>query len=236
MKRILVDVDTQFDFMEEDGSLYVPTDLRTYGRIAGILADESYDAVIGSVDSHAYDAWEFKENGGPFPPHCVKGTPGWLRVFGNYPKKQRFVPMIHVQRDMRGPVHTPFLLVGENSQGAGSRLLTPADLAKEAIEGKVGMYFEKEVYSLFKNPMADLVLLEIGNLLGGDWTKITIDVIGYATGGYCVDAAVEGLRSHFPQVPIRVLSYATAAIGGADGMAKSKAALTELGAEWVENP
>jgi len=61
-------------------------------------------------------------------------------------------------------------------------------------------------------------------------------VIGYCTGGYCVDAAVEGLLKtvSVQRANIRVLSYATAAIGGDEGMAKSKEALTALGAEWVE--
>jgi len=249
MKRILIDVDTQFDFMDPEGSLYVEADPSVSKAIKRLLMEASidgigqtYEAIIGSVDSHAYDAWEFKENGGPFPAHCVKGQPGWLRVNSNFPTKQRFVPMAlygaqeqaYDGRD-RGVGDTT-ILVGENKQGAGTRRLSPKDLAVEAVEGKVGLYFEKEVYSLFDNPFALPVLSAIGNLLGGDWNNIGIDVIGYCTGGYCVDAAVEGLLKtvSVQRANIRVLSYATAAIGGDEGMAKSKEALTALGAEWVE--
>jgi nicotinamidase/pyrazinamidase len=249
MKRILIDVDTQFDFMDPEGALYVEADPSVSKAIRRLLMEASidgigvtYDAIIGSVDSHAYDAWEFKENGGPFPAHCVKGQPGWLRVNPDFPSKQRFIPMTpfgdaanaYDGRDRGGGPRT--LLVGESQQGKGTRQLSPRDLASEAVEGKVGLYFEKEVYSLFDNPFALPVLSAIGNLLGGDWNNIGIDVIGYCTGGYCVDAAVEGLLKtvSVQRANIRVLSYATAAIGGDEGMAKSKEALTALGAEWVE--
>lgn len=245
MKRILIDVDTQIDFMDPEGALYVEADQAVRDAIKNTLMTASvdgigdtYDAIIGSVDSHAFDAWEFAENGGPFPAHCVKGQPGWLRVNPDFPTKQRFVPMTpHGDQAYDGRDHgSTTLLVGENQQGKGVRLLTPRDLATEAVEGKIGLYFEKEVYSLFDNPFAMPVLNQIGNLLGGDWNEIQIDVIGYCLGGYCVDAAVEGLLKtvSVQRANIRVLSYATAAIGGAEGMAKSKEALTALGAEWVE--
>ena len=252
MKRILIDVDTQFDFMDPEGALYVEADPSVSKAIRRLLMEASidgigvtYDAIIGSVDSHAYDAWEFKENGGPFPAHCVKGQPGWLRVHSEFPAKQRFIPMTPYDGQSRGYYDTDdrprTLLVGGNGPGKRRRTLSPKDLASEAVVGKIGLYFEKEVYSLFDNPFALPVLQEIGLLLGGDWNNIGIDVIGYCTGGYCVDAAVEGLlKAHaqtgIPRANIRVLSYATAAIGGADGMAKSKETLTALGAEWVESP
>jgi nicotinamidase/pyrazinamidase len=246
-KRILIDVDTQFDFMDPNGSLYVEADPAVQEHIKNILMSasidgigETYDAIIGSVDSHAYDAWEFAENGGPFPAHCVKGSRGWLRTNPDFPAKQRFVPMTPFDGQDQGYYENgqrpTTLLVGGNKEGRAPRKLSPKDLATEAVEGKVGLYFEKEVYSLFDNPFAMPVLHEIGFLLGGDWNDIQIDVIGYCTGGYCVDAAVQGLlKAHgIHRANIRVLSYATAAIGGAEGMAKSKAELTKLGAEWVE--
>lgn len=251
-KRILIDVDTQVDFMLPKGALYVEADPSVLAAVKNTLMQasvdgigETYDAVIGSVDSHAFDAWEFAENGGPHLGHCKKGQPGWLRVNPDFPTKQRFIPMTPYDGLSRGYHDTDerptTILVGEKAQGSGARRLTPRDLATEAIEGRVGLYFEKEVYSLFDNPFALPVLKEIGNLLGGDWNEIQIDFIGYCTGGYCVDAAVEGvLRAHpetgIPRANVRVLSYATAAIGGAEGMAKSKEALTALGAKWVETP
>jgi nicotinamidase/pyrazinamidase len=195
---------------------------------------ETYDAIIGSVDSHAYDAWEFEENGGPFPAHCVKGTRGWLRSF-DFPAKQRFIPMTPYDGQDQGYHDSgdrpTTLLVGGAKEGDRPRRLTPKDLATEAVMGKVGLYFEKEVYSMFDNPMAQPVLDQIVELLGG-WDDVEIDVIGYCTGGYCVDAAVKALCSMTHRV--RVLGYATVAIGGDEGKAKSKAELMALGAEWVD--
>ena len=251
MRRILIDVDTQFDFMDPKGALYVEADRSVPEAIRTTLKG-AYDAVIGSVDSHAYDAWEFTENFGPFPAHCVKGQAGWLRMNPALPNKQRFIPMTTVARPHysrqrhRGLVYSwpsvlernlaapPYVLVGEDSQGAGPRRLDVQALAKEAVDG-VGLYFEKEVYSLFDNPLAEPVLQQIGRLLGGDWTRIQIDVMGYAAGGYCVDAAVKVLCKTLgsQRATVRVLSYAVAAIGGSAGMAKSKATLTSMGAEWV---
>ena len=242
-KRILIDVDTQNDFMEPKGSLYVPAPNRATLACKKLLMEslfdgigETYDAVLGSVDSHAYDAWEFQENGGPFPPHCVKGTWGWLRTWSDFPKRQRFVPMMPYRIDLLGGRVPPLGVFGEESEGAGWSPASHKDLAREAVENKVGIYFEKEVYSLFDNPLAEPVLQQVGCLLGGDWNDIQIDVIGYCTGGYCVDAAVKGLLDMVSvnRARIRVLGYATAAIGGEEGYEKSRRELTELGAEWVE--
>lgn len=240
-KRILIDVDTQHDFMDPSGSLFVEADPAVRENIKNILMSasidgigETYDAVIGSVDSHAYDAWEFAENGGPFPPHCVKGQRGWLRTNPDFPAKQRFIPMTPYDGQDQGYHDSgdrpTTVMVGGGQKGTPRRL-SPKALATEAVMGKVGLYFEKEVYSMFDNPFAQPVLDQIVAQLGG-WDDVEIDVIGYCTGGYCVDAAVRVLCSGTHRV--RVLSYATAAIGGAEGMAKSKAELTKLGAEWVE--
>jgi nicotinamidase/pyrazinamidase len=245
MKRILIDVDTQNDFVDVKGSLYVPGPMGQANHIKNLLMSagtdgigETYDAVIGSVDSHAYDAWEFEENGGPFPAHCVKGTWGWLRQWPDFPGRKRFIPMMPHRLDMLGGRVPPHGVFAEKTEGAGWTSAEPRDFAREAVEKKVALYFEKEVYSLFQNPLALPVLSEIGNFLGGDWNNLQIDVIGYCTGGYCVDAAVKGLleATSINRANIRVLGYATVPIGGDEGEAKSREELTALGAEWVEAP
>lgn len=77
-KRVFVDIDTQCDFIEPEGALYVSgaetlkpvfAKLFTYARAHHI-------PVIASADAHAIDDPEFKQ----FPPHCVKGTPGQQKV------------------------------------------------------------------------------------------------------------------------------------------------------------
>lgn len=224
LRRILVDVDTQHDFVDPAGALYVPAEAGVREAIATALreAQAAGDPILGSVDSHAYDAWEFAANGGPFPPHCVKGTPGWLRVLHDQPTRTRFVPM----QLAREGVHN---LVGERVQGTGPRILDAAALAAEAREG-IGLYFEKEVYSLFSNPTAEPVIARLVESLGGP-TAVCFDVVGYCTGGYCVDAAALGLRER--GYAVRVLAAATAAIGGPEGQARSQERLRAAGIEWI---
>jgi nicotinamidase/pyrazinamidase len=227
MTTVIVDVDTQRDFMLPEGSLFVPAESSVRMAIARVLqtAQRSGTPILGSVDSHAHDAWEFAPNGGPFAPHCVKGTPGWLRVFHDVPKRTRFVPMQHVDGVVRN-------VVGEDKKGTGNRELDAAALAREAQDG-VGIYFEKEVYSLFANPAAAPVVDAIATALGGA-EQVTFDVLGFCTGGYCVDAAAKGLRERGYRV--RVLAFATSPIGGAAGAERSAAELGRLGIEWVTTP
>ncbi len=224
MKRILVDVDTQHDFVDPAGALYVPSTEGTVGRIEALLTEAAAQGVpiIGSVDSHAYDAWEFDANGGPFPSHCVKGTAGWLRVHVKLPVRTRFVPMQVLAPGVRN-------LVGESAEGQGPRELDAGALAAEALDG-VGLYFEKEVYSLFSNPAAEHVVAALVEAMGGA-DRVTFDVLGYCTGGYCVDAAASGLAERGYRV--RVLSSATAPIGGPAGAEASRADLTARGIEWA---
>lgn len=223
-RHILVDVDTQHDFVDPSGALYVPGEEGVDDAIAMLLqeAEVHGSPILGSVDSHAYDAWEFEGNGGPFPPHCVKGTPGWLRVHPQLPARTRFVPMQVLVPEVRN-------LVGESVQGEGPRELDAAALAVEALAG-VGLYFEKEVYSLFDNPAAASVVAALVEAMGGP-DDVVFDVFGYCTGGYCVDAAARGLAQRGYMV--RVLSAATAPIGGQEGVEMSRAALTEAGVLWV---
>jgi len=225
MRRILVDVDTQHDFVDPSGALHVPADPAVARAIEAALheAEAAGDPIVGSVDSHAYDAWEFEGNGGSFTPHCVKGTRGWLRVHPGRPARTRFVPMQVVGERVAN-------LVGERVEGEGPRVLDAAALADEALAG-VGLFFEKEVYSLFSNPAAAPVLEQLVARLGGP-SEVRFDVIGYCTGGYCVDAAARGLRSRGYRV--RVLASATAAIGGVAGQAQSRQQLSASGVEWRE--
>jgi nicotinamidase/pyrazinamidase len=225
-RRILVDVDTQHDFVDSAGALHVPGEPGVREAIAAALdrAQAAGDPILGSVDSHAYDCWEFAARGGPFPPHCVKGTPGWLRVWHDRPARTRFVPM---QTLVEGRAVAN--LVGERREGAGPRVLDAEALAAEAREG-IGLYFEKEVYSLFTNPVAEPVIARLVESLGGP-AEVVFEVIGYCTGGYCVDAAALGLRERGYRA--RVLDAATAAIGGVDGQARSRQQLERAGIEWI---
>lgn len=87
-KTIFYDVDTQNDFMNSKGALYVPDaesikpnleDLTKYACEKGI-------PIFGSVDRH-FGTPEYKERegelakyGGPFPEHCMDGTEGQRKI------------------------------------------------------------------------------------------------------------------------------------------------------------
>jgi nicotinamidase/pyrazinamidase len=75
---VFVDVDTQVDFMEPSGTLYVPGAEKLKPRLRALLsaARERAIPVVASADAHAADDPEFTV----FPPHCVAGTAGARRV------------------------------------------------------------------------------------------------------------------------------------------------------------
>jgi len=94
----------------------------------------------------------------------------------------------------------------------------------EIVPG-IGLFFEKEEYSILGNENA----LQVIDDLMKYHKDIVFDVMGYCLGGYCVDEAVKGLLSLGAHV--RILSDAVAAIGGQEGIEKSKQNLK--GAEWI---
>jgi nicotinamidase/pyrazinamidase len=172
IQRIFVDVDVQNDFCEPSGALFVKGSPNDLYRALTRHAVRAGVPILGSVDSHAWDAWEFASNDrlGPegakpnFPDHCVKGTPGWLKVQGTLPPRFRFLP---------------------NAEGVPF-----AAVIDEVVAGKTqGVYFEKEVYSLFANPLAERFLAELVAKIGASPELI---VYGVAT-DYCVKAAALGL-------------------------------------------
>jgi nicotinamidase/pyrazinamidase len=87
MKRgtVFWDVDTQFDFMQPEGHLYVPGAediIDTVSEVRRFALDHGY-SILADVDWHRPDNPEisdhpdFKET---FPPHCLAGEPGSERV------------------------------------------------------------------------------------------------------------------------------------------------------------
>jgi nicotinamidase/pyrazinamidase len=169
---VLIDVDVQNDFCEKTGSLHVPGAPNERFRTLVRWAVDRGVRIVGSVDSHAWDAWEFasNQNRGPggekpnFPDHCVKGTPGWLKLEGTLPRRFRFLPNV-----ADAPLGN-----------------TVAELASGDTQA---VYFEKEVYSLFANPLAERFLRSYVTLLEQPPELV---VFGVAT-DYCVKAAALGL-------------------------------------------
>lgn len=187
MQRVYVDVDTQYDFCAPQGALAVAGAPAAMPHCAALIAAAVSEGapLVGSVDSHAHDAWEFSTNDrrGPdgakpgFPPHCVKGTPGWLKLPETLPARFYFVPAVP-------------------DAEAAARI--PADTQ--------AVYFEKEVYSLFANPNAAAVLDRLTPAGPAEFV-----VFGVAT-DYCVKAAALGLVQWIAARPERTGSRVVVAI------------------------
>ncbi|MEK6827242.1 MAG: cysteine hydrolase family protein, partial [Nanoarchaeota archaeon] len=86
--RIFYDVDTQNDFMNKTGALYVPNAelIKPNLKLLTDFARKNKILIIGSVDRH-FGTEEYKERegelakwGGPFPDHCMNGTFGQEKI------------------------------------------------------------------------------------------------------------------------------------------------------------
>ncbi|MDX2044740.1 MAG: isochorismatase family protein [Acidobacteriota bacterium] len=84
---IFFDVDTQYDFMEPGGALYVPQAETVKPNLERLLraAGELHVTTISSRCAHQPRDPEFQM----FPPHCLEGTPGAERVLAEFPQLPR---------------------------------------------------------------------------------------------------------------------------------------------------
>jgi len=76
MPEALLIVDFQNDFTPPDGALAVPEGDEIAGRLNALASDERFDLVVATRDWHPADHMSFRDQGGPWPRHCVQGTPG----------------------------------------------------------------------------------------------------------------------------------------------------------------
>jgi nicotinamidase/pyrazinamidase len=161
---VFLDVDTQNDFIREDGALSVPGAMKLIPIIARLteVARNRGIRVFGSVDRHfgttEYRAKEGEMSrwGGPFPDHCMDGAEGQRKVPATAPRNPLWVP------------NSPEELPG---------------IADRAWTHPGEVIFEKQSYDVFHNPNAVAVLGRAGGAV----------VYGVAT-DYCVRAAALGLR------------------------------------------
>ena len=72
---IILDIDTQVDFMMREGALYVPDAESITENIKRFLSN-TYMPIISTVDEHDVDDQEFKT----FPKHCVKQSSGAWKI------------------------------------------------------------------------------------------------------------------------------------------------------------
>lgn len=83
MKNFVIVVDMQRDFVAADGALPVPgagdivAPMQDW--LAGLRPEET-EGVLFTFDTHVPEIYAASEEAKQFPPHCVKGTPGWQLV------------------------------------------------------------------------------------------------------------------------------------------------------------
>ncbi|MDI6450001.1 cysteine hydrolase family protein [Anaerobaca lacustris] len=79
------DVDTQFDFMQPEGRLYVPgaeTIIDAVSQVRRFALDNGF-SILADVDWHTPDNPEISDHPDyktTFPPHCMAGEPGSERI------------------------------------------------------------------------------------------------------------------------------------------------------------
>ena len=135
MRRILWDVDTQVDFMEPNGKLYVPgardvapameqlVDAARAARITHVASADDHEL----TDPEISDAPDFRNT---YPPHCLRGTRGAEKVLETK------------QRDPLPLALVPF----------------PPGLLPSMIAGKREVLLLKKNFNVFTNPNTDPLL------------------------------------------------------------------------------
>ena len=82
----LVIVDFQNDFTP-GGALAVPHGDEIAGRVRSLAESGRFGVVVATRDWHPPDHRSFTDRGGPWPPHCVQGTPG-AELHGGAPRER----------------------------------------------------------------------------------------------------------------------------------------------------
>lgn len=84
-KLIFWDVDTLYDFMKSDGKLYVPGSEDIIAAVKALtdFAHANGIPIVASADQHELSDVEISDTPdwkATFPPHCMRGTPGQLKI------------------------------------------------------------------------------------------------------------------------------------------------------------
>ena len=213
--RIFYDIDTQNDFMNKDGALYVP-DAELLKSNLSLLTDYARNKripVFGSMDKH-FGTPQYKEReleltkyGGPFPDHCMNKTPGQLKI----PETVLSAYPVLIPNPLDNKILTKAL----------ERATDELDQVFAEYWLPNGIYFEKQSYDVFTNPNLK-AFLEIAK-------PESAVVYGVAT-DFCVKAAVLGMQKM--KIQCYVVEDAIAGVF----LESTKSALEEmanLGAKFV---
>lgn len=132
MKLVFWNVDTQNDFINPDGALYVQgsEQIKPNLKILTEYAKKKKIKIMGSVDAHTEKDSEMKANGGPFPFHCM------INTFG-----QKHIP----ETEPKNPIYV------KNREHTDQEI-------DEILKHGGEIIFEKQHYDVFTNPNTEKVL------------------------------------------------------------------------------
>lgn len=160
------DVDTQEDFLNPDGKLYIPNSGRIKPNLQKLTVyGGCYEIILASRDCHFDTDKELKT----FPPHCMNGTTGYNNI-----------------KETMELIHTP-LFIRDKVSSFGQYDDYPYDELRILLNNQYKkIIFEKQHTDVFTNPNVIKVLRILG----------VSDAIVYGVATeYCVKDAVLGLLS-----------------------------------------
>jgi len=180
------DVDTQRDFMNPRGALYVPGARMIAAKIRSLVAHARVVGIrlFGSVDAHVEGDPEMKV----FPHHCMVGTPG--------------------QKKIRGTLLEDHIFVGLKPRLSPTRIRDVLDHQQ--------VIFEKQSYDAFDNPNTAQVLKAAGarrHVVFGVATDYCVRaaVLGLLRRGYDVTVVEDAIRGVAPDTTEKALEEMRAA-------------------------
>ena len=184
---VFLDVDTQRDFLAGDGALPVPGGEALIPAIQRLVAYAFSHGVpvVSSMDSHPPGDPEFAD----FPPHCVAGTRGQLKVDGTTLGNALVVPNDPDQ---------------------------PPD--EKAVAAAQQVIIEKQTYNLFDNPHAGAVFRALAPRLVVAFGVATDYCVRAAVLGLCgrgyrtavVTDAIQGIKEQASKVALAEMRRAGA--------------------------
>jgi len=166
--EIFFDVDTQNDFMNKDGALYVPDaeSLKPNLKKLTQYALENDIKILGSIDKH-FGTEEYKgregelqKYGGPFPDHCMKLTPGINKI-----PETSVIDSTFIENKLKGSYDDSEL--------------------KTIVNSHTAVFFEKQSYDVATNPNFERVIKMLG---------VKKAYVSGVAEDYCVSAAVLAMR------------------------------------------
>jgi nicotinamidase/pyrazinamidase len=179
MSKFLIVVDTQKDFMDPSGALYVPNANEIITPAQQFLRDlnpREYAGVLFTMDTHTIDTYAGSPESEQFGIHCDKATDGWRNVF-NPEYMAEALPIYYLEKGVFNMWEEPGLQVYPSSGVENSY-----DETRGLQGNEVGIDRDQFFAQLLSQGM-------------------TIQVIGVAS-DFCVKWAVDGLIRQGFQVEV----------------------------------